>query len=264
MVQSILYLNTHLFRGTFVAAFYRKLQYKDEIRCEQICDYIKMSDYNIIILSEVWSNYMKNKIAEKLSVVYPFQIIPKKKGAFYKVGPEHVILSKSPITEFASENLKNLSGWDRMSIKQICGFVVKDVYICTSHFDTGCMMQNMEQLKKFVQNHSNGRNVIVAGDLNIKEVLQTSPAEHSEKYNKMINCFAEIDLRDSVRQLFQDFIIYPSYTVDHINNSVAKYFSGGGTTKARLDYFFSKGIQPIDVNVIISALSDHYGITLIY
>lgn len=262
--HSIFCLNTHLFKGTFVAAVYRKLQYNDKIRCDQICEYILQSSYTTVILSEVWSRYMRNRIIRKLSPIYPYHHVPIRRGPCYKVGPEHIILSKKPITEFCSENITDLSSWDQMSIKQICGFVIDNDYICTSHFDTGHMLKNTVQLKNFIQKYSGNRNTILVGDLNIWEVSQNAPTVQTDNYNQMCHIFAEVGLRDALRQIHPDFVSHPFHTVDQENNPVSNYFSDGGTNKTHIDYFFTKGIEPTNIDVIVSLLSDHYGITMSY
>lgn len=262
--NSIFCLNTHLFKGTFVAAVYRKLQYNDKMRCDQMCEYILQSSYTVVILSEVWSWYMRRRFIRKLSPTYPYYHIPMRVGPCYKVGPEHIIFSKKPIVEFRSENITDLSSWDQMSIKQICGFVIDNDYICTSHFDTGHMMRNAEQLKSFIQRYSGNRNTILAGDLNIAEVSSNEPNIQTDGYNQMRSIFAEVGLQDSFRQIYPDFVSNQFYTVDQVNNDVSHHFSDGGTNKTRIDYFFTKGIVPTHVNVIVSPLSDHYGISLSY
>lgn len=262
--RSILCLNTHLFKGTLVAAVYRKLQYNDKMRCDQICDYILHHQHTIILLSEVWSVYMRYRIIQKLAHIYPYYNIPLRGAACYKVGPEHVILSKEPITEFRFENLTNLSSWDQMSVKQICSFVVGNNFICTSHFDTGLSLDNAVQLKNFILKYSQNRNIILAGDFNVWEVAQNAPSVQTDSYNQLSHTFAEVGLQDAFRILYPNFVATPFYTSDQKNNPVARYFSNGGSELAKLDYFFTKGIMPLNVDVIVSPFSDHYGITMTY
>jgi exonuclease III len=261
-IKKILYLNAHLFRGTIPAFFYRKLQYNDNKRCGQICDYILSENYDVVLLSEIWSSTMKLQIMARLVHQYPNSYVPPRNCKWYQIGPEQIILSKEVINESMYENLRNLSSWDRFSVKKICSCVIGDYFICTTHFDTGCMMENLTQLNEYIVRNSYNRRVIVAGDFNIAEAYLSSPNVTSELYNNMRSAFDIISIRDPNRMLEPNFVQQPFYTVDETNNTVANHFSNGGTDKCRIDYFFTRGITPIACSVINLPLSDHYGISL--
>ena len=260
VIRKIFYLNSHLFRGTLPAFFYRKLQYNDNDRCNRICDYILSENYDILLLSEIWSSSMKLKIMMKLIHAYPYHYIPPRNCKWYKVGPEQIILSKEIIEECRYENLNNLSSWDQFSVKKICSCVSGNYFICTTHFDTGYTSENLDQLREYITKYSGERKVILCGDLNIAESNDNTTLTGA--YNNMTNVFDIIGMRDSFRILNTSITNFPYYTVNEETNTVANYFSNGGTNKTRLDYFFTRGIIPTGGEVIILPLSDHYGISL--
>lgn len=262
-IHKFLYLNTHLFKGTLPAFFYRKLQHNDLQRCIKICDYITSKDFDVVMLSEVWSFSMRMFIAGRLIHTYPYFYIPPKDGRWYTIGPEQVILSKTAISEESYENLNCLSGWDQFSVKKICSCVVNNKFICTTHFDTGMTSENLSQLKCYIQKYSGNREVIFAGDMNIGETTQSGEnVVLCDRYIGMRDNFAILGMLDSDRILHPNFIENPNYTVDCATNEVANHFSGGGNDKSRIDYYFTRSVVPMTSSVVQLPLSDHYGITL--
>lgn len=264
VIHSILYLNAHLFEYTLPAFFYRKVLYNDASRREKICAHIRSNNYDLVALSEVWSDKSKRMISGNLSDVYPHRYILKKTGPCYKVGPEHIILSKEPVSDLVYNSLVNLSGYDKYSDKQIYGFRIGNQYYCGTHFDTGCQNQNTQQLVEFINRNSNGLPTVIMGDFNISETRwNVNPNVIAPEYVPLNDSLTSIGFRDATRILSPNFVTDPSYTVNSGGNPVTLYFCNGNNThKVRIDYFFVRDIQPISVEVLNLPLSDHNGIVL--
>ena len=100
---------------------------------------------------------MKFRIAYLLKNIYPYSWIPSHTSPCWKVGPEFLILSKEPIINKHHENLRDLIGWDAFSEKKICGFNIRNTFICCSHFDSTneeCKKKNIQQTRDFIQKHA--------------------------------------------------------------------------------------------------------------
>lgn len=128
--------NVHLFRGTFIASIYTKLQYEDDRRCDELCRYFRESKPDVICLVEIWGASMRQKIIKELIDIYPYSWIPPHDATCFKVGPEHLFLSKYPMSQFCHENYKDLGGWDKWAAKKICGCVIRNTFVCCTHLDS--------------------------------------------------------------------------------------------------------------------------------
>lgn len=252
----ILFLNTHLFYDTLIGSIYKRLLYHDLERCYDICKYIREQSYDVVVLSEVWSRNMKDRIIWRLSDIYQYIYVPKNLCCL-KLGPEFLLLSKTPITNVKIEKLANVSGFDHFSNKCICGFETNDIYFCTSHFDTSDdnKILNVQQMKNFIDDNNNKQKIIVCGDFNIYENLA--------QYVEMCDLFQTCNLQDTCRIIYPNYIDYPMYTIDTQHNRVAAYFDNIAE-KNKIDYFFTCGIAPLECNVIQKQFSDHYGIQLMF
>ena len=68
----------------FYAPFSSYLRKKQTKRLPEIISYIKRSDFDIIILQEVFDLQMKNKLAKQLEKAYPYIQPPIKKRFWHK------------------------------------------------------------------------------------------------------------------------------------------------------------------------------------
>ena len=261
--KTVFLLNAHLFAGTIVGTFYRKLLYDDAARRNQICQYLRETRPDVVFISEVWSGSWKRRIAKDLVDVYPHSRIPSwKDGPWWKLGPEHLVLSKEPITDFESASLTTIEGkWDKWSLKQIVGLRTGGVYFCTSHFDTHHPTANVDQMVSFVDARTLDPNepVMALGDFNIDE--SSSPEEHGQ----MVSSFGLAGLHDAVRMVYPDATVRPEFTQDSGINPVAAYFCGNSEHRVRIDYAFTKNMAVSSVRVVSDRnLSDHFGLFLEY
>jgi len=253
-MKQIMWLNAHLFWGTLVGTFYRRVLYHDWTRCHQICDYIRTQQPEVVILSEVWGWWLKKRIIAQLKSVYPYHWIPQRQAAWYKLGPEMVGLSRSPISATFQTNFQHLGGWDRFSIKGIYGMMVDGVLYCGTHFDSTTLanqLSNLQQVKNFLQDKSTP--VVLMGDFNM------GSWEHGEQLLR--NELNVLGFSDAYRQVHPDL---PGYTCNDNNNPVSAYFTGGHATPERLDYCFIRGnsLTCQQAEVIHEQLSDHYGLLM--
>lgn len=265
--KTIFWLNTHLFNKTIMEIVHREILYLDSDRYTQICQYIRQTSPTMVVLSEVWSYFVRKQFTEDLKDLYPYSWRPRFTNLI-RLGPEFVILSKKPMTDTCWENFKDLSGWDGWSEKKVCGFTIGNTLYCCTHLDTStdCIYSNLDQVKTFIQKEGNGKNVILMGDFNLSEFVNDGdPASGlGSEYTHMTNVLSSIGLQDTQRMVYPNYALVPLYTVDGNNNTFLQHQNPGYTTLRRLDYFMSRGIVPTATSVVVGNYSDHFGITLTY
>jgi len=263
---NIFCLNTHLFEGTFVGKIYKPILYHDNTRMKTICKYLKHNNFDLVMLSEVWSDEMKLKIANKLGNIYPYVWIPPHTSTCFKTGPEFLFLSKNPMSDKCFTNFTSLSGWDSMSEKKICGMVMNNIFYCCTHLDTTdtCQVSNIAQIINFININKNNHPVVLAGDFNINEYNPNDFAHTTGQYDFLRNTLGNIGLIDAGRIVQPNALIHPFYTTDNLNNITDNNFSPNCFTQSRIDYYFTQGILPVQYSTVPSTMSDHYGIKMTF
>lgn len=265
--NTVFWLNCHLFQGTILDIFYRKILYQDEQRYTAICQWIRRNNPTIIMLSEVWSKSMKRNFVRDLHDIYPYSWIPES-TKWFKLGPEFVVLSKSPIAGQCYENFTNLSGWDWWSEKKICGCIIDNKFYCCTHLDTSddCINSNILQVKHFIQQNSTNHSVILVGDFNESEFAVDGNPDSGLRpmYQTFCTTLGDVHLVDAQRAVYPDRSLHPLYSVDGYNDQFIVVNSPDNKVLRRLDYFFSRGITPTETTIVTGDYSDHYGVTLTY
>lgn len=267
MPVKVLHLNCHLFKGTFVAGVYQKLQFDDDRRAVAIVDYVRYADPDVVILSEVWSSSFKEKMARSLrGYGWNFTWIPTSPGCSVKVGPEFILASKIP---FSSKGfwlpLNDLTGFDKMSLKGVAGIRISATFVCFSHYESAdgtFKRRNADQTVQFIRDHSAGFPVIFCGDLNIQEI---GVMGFSPEYNDLKDKMAVIGLIDSFRTTHPNPTTDPGATLDKDHNNVFRHFDTTGTGAYRIDHMFSRGLEILASGVDIqNDLADHYPIWSVF
>ena len=96
------------------SSYVRKKQTK---RLPEIISYLKNSDFDIVVLQEVFDVQMKNKLAKQLVYTYPYIQLPIKKGIGIKLSNGIMILSKFPIDYKCHTRFEDSEGTDKMAQK---------------------------------------------------------------------------------------------------------------------------------------------------
>lgn len=263
MPTSIFWLNAHLFQRTILQLVYRSILYNDMERYGLICQYIRNTRPDIVMMSEVWSHSLKAQFAHDLSNIYPYSWIPEH-TRFLKLGPEFVILSKHPISNRCYENFTNLSSWDWFSEKKICGMTIDNKFYCCSHLDTStdCIYSNLTQVSNFIQQHSANMPVVFATDANISELAGDGGPQVDPEYTHMIGTLNAVNVQDVQRALYHNAIANPLYTVDGNTNTFLQHSNPGYKVHRRIDYFFGRNVTATETAVVPDNFSDHFGITM--
>ena len=118
MEEKVGFLNCHLFEGTTMSTFYKKIVFEDEERAKKIINYILNSNTEVFMLAEVWSSTLKELIIQGVRSKYKYSYYPKN-GKLFKLDSGLVYLSKKKILKSNYINYKNLSSWDKGSTKCI-------------------------------------------------------------------------------------------------------------------------------------------------
>lgn len=272
-MPKVVHINCHMFYGTFVGGVYTKLLYRDAERCREICRYLLQGSFDVIILSEVWSDLMKRMFVDLLSKQFQYHWFSRKTSGCLTLGPEFLILTHEPYSVESGWHLvrlSDLSGWDKWSEKQVAGVKIGTTLVCCSHFDSSdqtCKARNVEQAVGFVTRYGLDASmpVIFAGDLNIQELNNVGSPDLCGEYVNLRDRFASVHLQDAHRVLYPDPVAMPFVTQDKDENQVFKHFDPAGTGKARIDYIFSRGLNVLQAGVDVkNELSDHYPVWAVF
>lgn len=266
------FLNCHIFEGTYVGTFYKKIVYEDKLRAEAIVRHILESGASVFMLAEVWGSAIRDSIIRGVKHEYPYSYFPQNSVILLDSGL--VFLSKKRIVnmEFVTYNM--LSGWDRGSNKCIAYIVTEDkTAYFTTHFNAGgdpkgksCRQDNIKQMLKFYDEKAAERRftrAVITGDFNIRETdfheLQNVSDREKDpearagwltrKRQDYLNIESLMEARgllDGLRLAHPDHLEHPCITADHMYNSLAVLWTPNDKTRSRLDYVFVKGFEVKD------------------
>ena len=154
------------------SSYVRKKQTK---RLPEIINYLKKSDFDLVVLQEVFDIQMKNKLAKQLVNTYPYIQLPIKKGFGIKLSNGIMILSKYPIKYKTHIRFKDSKGTDRMAQKGcvLIGVNInnKEWLIAGTHLNSASQeirdLQYKQLQKELIKPYlSDTVPYILAGDLN--------------------------------------------------------------------------------------------------
>lgn len=242
------------------APFTKLVRKKQKVRLPEIVKYLEKSDFDVIVLQEVFDIQMKNKLKKQLTNSYPFLQLPIKKGWGIKLSNGVMFLSKFPIN-LIDKVIYNVSEKsDRMAQKGCAiiefNFNGQKILLAGTHLDSQSKDAREKQYHiikdKIIDPYKSPKNnFFLVGDLNTEK--------NSDAFKEMIHLF---DLNNY--PLNED----APYTYDS-DNSWINY-----KNKGWIDYVLYQ-IKPenkiLNQYIIrpkmayknsIMDLADHYGIVL--
>ena len=170
--------------------FTKLVRKKQNIRAPKIVQYLNASDFDIVILQEVFDKSIKRQIAKGLIVNYPYQLAPIKDGFTWRLSNGIMILSKHPI-EFKKNIIFNTSEKSDKAAQKSCALVEikignKKILVGGTHLDS------KSQASRFIQYEMTKNEILtpflndsiplyLAGDFNTRKT--------HEDYEKMISSF---------------------------------------------------------------------------
>lgn len=263
---SVLTYNVQLLPRT-LAPFTKFMRVGQKLRTPWIIEYLRDdTDYDVIVLQEVFAKPLCRKITKALTEKYPYQIKPKKrKGSLMPQGSGLLILSKYPIIE--QERLFFRNGvrfewaatkgatWARIE-KDGVRFQIIGTHLQSQHHELA-QSERMHQLSKIAElaarHEKSDEPLIFAGDFNV-------PRSHEEWYTDFLSVLeAEVHELDDpspftfdVSNHWIDGKYYMHEQLDYIlyrNNQGSCIFREQEIIRPRI---LHKGEQ-IDV-------ADHYGL----
>lgn len=107
------------------SGFSGSLRKAQAIRLPWIVKYLKNSDYDVVVLEELFDKRITKKLTSELQSSFPYQYKPQKKGAF-KTTNGICILSKHPMELVGTIFFKDKKGIDAMASK---GCVMVEVFV---------------------------------------------------------------------------------------------------------------------------------------
>ena len=240
--------------------FTKLVRKKQKVRLPEIIKYLEKSDYDLIVLQEVFDVQMKNKLSKGLSNAYPYMQMPIKKGWGIKLSNGVMFLSKHPV-ELIDKVIFNVSKKsDRMAQKG-CALIEmrfhgQNILVAGTHLDSKGQETRDKQYQmikdKIIDPYKSlEKNFLLAGDLNTEV--------KSKAFERMIQLF---DLENSTLKEARP------YTYDG-DNSWITY-----DNKGWIDYILhqltpnTKVINQYIIRPKMSYknntmdLADHYGIVL--
>ena len=242
------------------APFTKLVRKKQKIRLPEIIKYLEKSNFDIIVLQEVFDIQMKNKLKKQLSNAYPYMQLPIKKGWGIKLSNGVMFLSKHPINLIDKVIFNVSKKSDRMAQKG-CALVELDFYdqhilVAGTHLDSKGQkvrdkQYNMVKEQIIGPYKSSQKNFFLAGDLNTEQ--------NSEAFKKMIALFElnnyplneenpyTFDSENSwINYKNKGWIDYILYQIKPENKIINQYI-----IRPKMSY----KNKPMD-------LADHYGIVL--
>lgn len=246
---SIIAYNTHLFLDTAPGFFGQ--EYQDELRLEGIAKRLIESRADIVGLSEVWSDSVKRKLADKVRLHYPFSFYHP--TPWTTIGSGLLLLSRHLITEPKFTGFKDLVGWDALSEKGFYSAIVSvkqdngrriPYFVALTHTQSGssgdetkARKSNLDQIWAGIANLPfRGYPLILMGDMNV--IGEKNGIETSE-YRMMENKFATFKMNDLGRFVYPDARKDPLFTYDYFSNNLARIFAPDDKVSERLDYVFA-------------------------
>lgn len=240
--------------------FTKLVRKKQKVRLPEIIKYLEKSNYDLIVLQEVFDVQMKNKLRKYLTSAYPYMQMPIKKGWGIKLSNGVMFLSKHPV-KLIDKVIFNVSKKsDRMAQKGCAliemSFHGQNILVAGTHLDSKGQEVRDKQYQ-MIKNEiidpykSIEKNFLLAGDLNTEV--------KSKAFKSMIQLF---DLENSTLKEAQP------YTYDG-DNSWINY-----DNKGWIDFILhqltpnNKVVNQYIIRPKMSHknstidLADHYGIVL--
>ena len=233
---------------------------KQKDRAPRIIQYLNNSNFDIIILQELFDKSITKRFREDLNINYPYILSPIKEGFNLKMTSGVMILSKYPYT-LISHEIFNVSKKKDNTAQKACSLIKvningKKILLGGTHLDSrneeSRILQSKLTKEKIINPFINDTiPMFLAGDFNVNK--------NSVSYDSLVKLFAleTYPLNDD-----------KPYTFDELNSWNEKGY------KAWIDFIFyqnSKKIEVLDQYILRPVmmykktkmdLSDHYQIVL--
>jgi endonuclease/exonuclease/phosphatase family metal-dependent hydrolase len=238
---SCLQYNTHLFLGTVPGFFDPDLEYEDETRLEGIIARLRKSGADVVTLCEVWSDSVKERIAEALVNELAFSRFEATSKLV--IGSGLLVLSRWPLGDQTFTEFQCLSGADALSQKGFMSLRVaageRPFFLMATHTQADqdakairCRNGNISQLVSKILELQAKEDIplLLAGDLNVI-------GDHGDEYESMRMSFEKVGLEDAFRTRHPSVSAEPGYTYDGEENKLVRIFEPeDADTRQRLDY----------------------------
>ena len=242
------------------APFTKLARKKQKVRTPKIIQYLNSTDFDIIVLQEVFDKSISKKFKADLKINYPYCLMPQKEGLTLKLSSGVMILSKYPF-ELVKHVVFNVSKKSDRGAQKGCSLVKinvndKDIFLAGTHLDSKSnnsrtlqyQITNDEILKPYI---NDSIPLIIAGDFNTDF--------KSSQYDSMMTSFElkNFELNDD-----------RPFTFDEFNTWNAKGY------KAWIDFIFfqeNKNIKVFNQYILRPVmkfknskmdLADHYQIVI--
>lgn len=242
------------------APFTKLARKKQKVRTPKIIQYLNSTNFDIIVLQEVFDKSISNKFKTDLKIKYPYCLMPQKEGLTLKLSSGVMILSKYPF-ELVKHVVFNVSKKSDRGAQKGCSLVKinvndKEVLLAGTHLDSKSnnsrslqyQITNDEILSPYI---NDSIPLLIAGDFNTDF--------GSSQYDSMINFFKlkNFELNDD-----------RPFTFDEFNTWNAKGY------KAWIDFIFfqeNKNIKVFNQYILRPVmkfknskmdLADHYQIVI--
>lgn len=190
------------------ASFTKLARKKQKVRTPKIIQYLNSTNFDIIVLQEVFDKSISNKFKTDLKIKYPYCLMPQKEGYTLKLSSGVMILSKYPL-ELVKHVVFNVSKKSDKGAQKGCSLIKininnKKVFLAGTHLDSKSnnsrslqyQITNDKILKPYI---NDSIPLLIAGDFNTDfESLQ---------YDSMINTFKlkNFELNDDRPYTFDEF-----------------------------------------------------------
>jgi endonuclease/exonuclease/phosphatase family metal-dependent hydrolase len=243
-----------------LALFTKDARKKQKDRAPRIIQYLKNSNFDIVILQELFDQSISKKFCKDLSINYPYILSPIKEGFTIKMSSGVMILSKYPY-ELIAHEIFNVSKKTDNSAQKSCTLIKvvingKKILLGGTHLDSrneeSRILQSKLIKERIIAPFINDTiSMFLAGDFNVNKT--------SASYDSLSRLF---DLENY--HLKDD----RPYTFDEFNSWNEKGY------KAWVDFIFyqkTKKIEVLDQYILRPVmtykknkmdLSDHYQIVL--
>lgn len=175
--------------GAVFSSSFRKMQ---NTRTEWIVEYLRQTDYDVIVLEEVFDKRFKKKMEAELKSTFPHQLGPHK-ASLLKLSNGIMIFSKLPFQLVAQHTFKAAVAADVFATKGAAMIKIKhesvNYYLIGTHLQADYPFKNNAQVrkkqlqeikKKLIDTYVAEDDVLViAGDLNVPD----STPEYTEMLN---------------------------------------------------------------------------------
>jgi exonuclease III len=214
---------------------------------------VAVSGADVVGLSEVWADAVKDTIAAALKSTYPHSFYHPNDETF-ALGSGLLLLSKHPLTDCTYTRYAGLVNNDRFAAK---GFYTARVNVATpagqaplwvalTHTQAGSSPEEVQVRAGHVQDLAQaigrlpygGSRVVLLGDMNICAEVN---GQETAEYQQLKRFMERSGLRDVCRAVHPSAAADPMYTYDYFTNKLAKHFAPNEKVAQRLDYVFASG-----------------------